>query len=88
MTLISKNYPKLRLLNVRVSKNRFCIAQKRVEDKSNEITAIPAALDSIDITDAVITSDVRLWQAQNAFSPMEVIPLPIITVVIDLRQDL
>ncbi|MDR1223113.1 MAG: hypothetical protein LBL07_09615 [Tannerella sp.] len=28
----------------------FCIAQKRVEDKSNEITAIPAALDSIDIT--------------------------------------
>jgi hypothetical protein len=35
-----------------------------------------------------ITSDVRLWQAQNAFLPMEVIPLPIITVVIDLRQDL
>jgi predicted transposase YbfD/YdcC len=37
-----------------VSENRFCIAQERVEDKSNEITAIPAALDSIDITDTVV----------------------------------
>jgi hypothetical protein len=36
-----------------VSENRFCIAQKRVEDKSGEITAIPAALDFIDIMDAV-----------------------------------
>jgi hypothetical protein len=43
----------LYLLNVWVSENRFCITQKRVEDKSNEITAIPATLDSIDITDAV-----------------------------------
>jgi hypothetical protein len=48
----------LYLLNVWVSENRFCIAQKRVEDKSNEITAIPAAPDSIDITDAAVTTAV------------------------------
>ena len=30
-------------MNVWVSENRFCIAQEKVEDKSNEITAIPSA---------------------------------------------
>lgn len=47
----------LYLLNVWVSENRFCIAQEKVEDKSNEITAIPNALSSIDITDAVVSID-------------------------------
>jgi predicted transposase YbfD/YdcC len=47
----------LYLLNAWVSENRFCIAQKRVEDKSNEITAIPELLDSIDLIDSVVTID-------------------------------
>ena len=47
----------LYLLNVWVSENRFCIAQHKVEDKSNEITAIPAALDAIDISGAVVSID-------------------------------
>lgn len=33
------------LLNVWVSENRFCVAQEKVEDKSNEITAIPFSLE-------------------------------------------
>jgi predicted transposase YbfD/YdcC len=56
----------LYLLNVWVSENRFCIAQKRVEDKSNEITAIPAALDTIDITDAVVSIDAMGTQREIA----------------------
>lgn len=47
----------LYLLNVWVSENRFCIAQEKVEDKSNEITAIPAALKTIDITGSVVSID-------------------------------
>ncbi|MDR1116308.1 MAG: ISAs1 family transposase, partial [Tannerella sp.] len=56
----------LYLLNVWMSENRFCIAQKRVEDKSNEITAIPAALGSIDITDAVVSIDAIGTQRETA----------------------
>lgn len=45
----------LYLLNVWVSENGFCLYQKKVQDKSNEITAIPDALDSIDITRATVS---------------------------------
>jgi predicted transposase YbfD/YdcC len=47
----------LYLLNVWVSENRFCIAHQKVEDKSNKITAIPDALEKIDITDATVSID-------------------------------
>lgn len=47
----------LYILNAWVSENRFCIAQEKVKDKSNEITAIPKVLESLDITDAVISID-------------------------------
>jgi predicted transposase YbfD/YdcC len=56
----------LYLLNVWVSENRFCIAQKRIEDKSGEITAIPDALDSIDITDAAVSIDAMGTQREIA----------------------
>jgi predicted transposase YbfD/YdcC len=45
------------ILNAWVSENRFCVAQEKVQDKSNEITAIPKVLESLDITDAVISID-------------------------------
>jgi predicted transposase YbfD/YdcC len=45
------------LLNAWVSESRFCLAQSRVEDKSNEITAIPQVLSDIDIEDAVVSID-------------------------------
>ena len=41
----------LYLLNAWVSENRFCIGQIKVEDKSNEITAIPRLLEELDIRD-------------------------------------
>jgi hypothetical protein len=43
------------LINAWGSENRFCIAQEKVEDKSNEITAIPHVLNNIDIENAVIS---------------------------------
>lgn len=45
----------LYLLNVCVSENRFCIAQEKIEDKSNEITAIPLVLNDIDIKDTIVS---------------------------------
>lgn len=40
-----------------VSKNRLVLGQRRVEDKSNEITAIPELLAALDITGCVVTID-------------------------------
>ena len=45
------------ILNAWISENRLCVAQQKVEDKSNEITAIPIVLKSLDITDSVVSID-------------------------------
>ncbi len=45
------------LLNAWVAENQLCVYQERVEDKSNEITAIPKVLDALDITDALVSID-------------------------------
>jgi hypothetical protein len=45
------------ILNAWVAENRICVGQKRVEDKSGEITAIPALIEQIDIKDAVVSID-------------------------------
>jgi len=47
----------LHILHAWVAENRLCVGQERVDDKSNEITAIPALLDQLDITDAVVSID-------------------------------
>jgi predicted transposase YbfD/YdcC len=44
-------------VNAWVSENRVCVGQKKVEDKSNEITAIPALLEELDITDSLVSID-------------------------------
>ena len=41
----------------RVSENRLCVGQEKMEDKSNEITAIPKVLESSDITDQAVSID-------------------------------
>ena len=56
----------LYILNAWVSENRFCIAQEKVEDKSNEITAIPEILSDIDISDAVVSIDAMGTQREIA----------------------
>lgn len=47
----------LYILNAWVSENCFCLAQEKVEDKSNEIAAIPEILSDIDITGSVVSID-------------------------------
>jgi predicted transposase YbfD/YdcC len=47
----------LYIVNAWLSENKLCIGQERVDDKSNEIEAIPRLLKEIDITDAVVSID-------------------------------
>lgn len=53
----SKGNNGLYILNAWVSENCICVGQEKIEDKSNEITAIPKVLDSLDIEDAVVSID-------------------------------
>ena len=53
----SKGNSGLYILNAWVSENRFCIGQEQVEEKSNEITAIPKILASLDIEESVVSID-------------------------------
>lgn len=45
------------ILNAWVAENEICVGQVKVEDKSNEIAAIPQMIDALDITDAVVSID-------------------------------
>jgi predicted transposase YbfD/YdcC len=47
----------LHILNAWVAENRICVGQQRVDDKSNEITAIPALINQLDIKEAVVSID-------------------------------
>jgi len=47
----------LHLVTGWASKNRLVLGQVKVENHSNEITAIPALLELIDVTGAIITMD-------------------------------
>jgi predicted transposase YbfD/YdcC len=53
----SKGNSGLYILNAWVSENGLCIGQEKVEEKSNEITAIPKVLASLDIEEAVVSID-------------------------------
>jgi predicted transposase YbfD/YdcC len=47
----------LYILNAWVSENRLCIGQHKVEDKSNEITALPVLIEQLDIKDSTVSID-------------------------------
>jgi predicted transposase YbfD/YdcC len=53
----SKGNNGLYILSAWVSENNLCVGQTKVEDKSNEITAIPELLDTLDIQGATISID-------------------------------
>ena len=53
----SKGNSGLYILSAWVSENNLCVGQTKVEDKSNEITAIPELLNSLDIQGATISID-------------------------------
>ena len=62
----SKGNSGLYILNAWVSENNICVGQQKVEDKSNEITAIPEVLKSLDIKDAIVTIDAMGTQIKIA----------------------
>jgi predicted transposase YbfD/YdcC len=47
----------LYILNAWVSENRLCIGQYKVEDKSNEIVALPVLINQLDIKDSTVSID-------------------------------
>jgi len=62
----SKGNSGLYILNAWVSENRICVGQEKVEEKSNEITAIPKVLTSLDIEDSVVSIDAIGTQTEIA----------------------
>jgi len=53
----SKGNSGLYVLNAWVSENNICIGQQAIDHKSNEITAIPELLDTIDISGSIVSID-------------------------------
>jgi predicted transposase YbfD/YdcC len=49
-----------------VSENRLVLGQRKVDEKANEITAIPELLTALDITDGVVTIDAMGTQTASA----------------------
>ena len=47
-----------------VDENGFCLGEKRVNEKSNEITAIPDLLDTLNIKEHIITTDAMGTQTE------------------------
>lgn len=62
----SKKQSALHVVSAWASKNRFMLGQVKVENKSNEITAIPALLELLDITGCIITIDAMGTQTDIA----------------------
>lgn len=58
--------PAIHLLSAITHAEGVTIAQRRVEDKSNEITGVAPLLEHLDITDTVITADPMHAQRQHA----------------------
>lgn len=56
----------LYILSAWVNENRLCIGQKKVKDKSNEITAIPELIEDLDITGSIISIDAIGCQVEIA----------------------
>jgi len=56
----------LHVVSAWASEQRLVLGQMKVEDKSNEITAIPALLDLLDITGSIITIDAMGTQTDIA----------------------
>ncbi len=59
-----KGLKNLHLVTAWASEHRLVLGQIKVEDHSNEITAIPALLELIDVTGAVITMDAMGTQTE------------------------
>jgi len=56
----------LHVISARASEQRLVLAQIKVNDKSNEITAIPTLLELLDITGSIVTIDAMGTQTEIA----------------------
>lgn len=54
------------ILNAWSKENGVCIGQMKVDDKSNEITAIPLLVELLDLKNCIVTSDALNTQKENA----------------------
>lgn len=54
------------VLNAFSSANGLCLGQVKVDEKSNEITAVPALLEMLDVSGAVVTADALNTQKEIA----------------------
>jgi hypothetical protein len=58
--------PALHLMSAWASQNQLILGQLKVNDKSNEITAIPKLLELLDLTGAIVTIDAMGCQTEIA----------------------
>jgi predicted transposase YbfD/YdcC len=56
----------LHILNAWSKENGICIGQLKVDDKSNEITALPKLIELLDLNDCIVTTDALNTQKENA----------------------
>jgi predicted transposase YbfD/YdcC len=61
----------MHILNAWSVENGICIGQKKVDDKSNEITAIPKLMEMLDLEGTIITTDALNTQKEVAKKAVE-----------------
>ena len=67
----SKGNRGLYILSAWVNENRICLGQQKVEDKSNEITAIPDLIDALDLEGSTVSIDAIGCQVDIALKIIE-----------------
>ena len=67
----SKGNNGLYILSAWVNENRICLGQQKVQDKSNEITAIPDLIDTLDLKGGVVSIDAIGCQVEVAIKIIE-----------------
>jgi predicted transposase YbfD/YdcC len=61
----------IHLLNAWSVENKICLGQRKVDDKSNEITALPELMDLLDLKGTIITTDALNTQKEVAEKAIE-----------------
>jgi len=61
----------IHLMNAWSADNKICIGQLKVDDKSNEIIAMPQLMEALDLKDTIITADAMNTQKATAKKAVE-----------------
>jgi predicted transposase YbfD/YdcC len=61
----------IHLLNAWSADNRICLGQLKVDDKSNEIPAMPKLMDALDLKDTIVIADAMNTQKATAKKAIE-----------------